>query len=78
MIQITLERKALNANGRPTENEFQNFEFHFKSLLEKEVNAERSTQSVISSFMPNRNLLPDSDVYLVSSSISNTGIDIYE
>ncbi|KRZ48992.1 hypothetical protein T02_13180 [Trichinella nativa] len=44
MIQITLERKALNANGRPTENEFQNFEFHLKSLLEKEVNAERSKQ----------------------------------
>ncbi|KRZ00107.1 hypothetical protein T11_11534 [Trichinella zimbabwensis] len=26
----------------------------------------------MSSFMPNRNLLPDSDVYLVSSSITNT------
>ncbi|XP_003376458.1 conserved hypothetical protein [Trichinella spiralis] len=88
MIRITLERKTLNANVRPTENEFQNFEFHFKSLLQKEVNANHSTfplfrftclaQSVMSSFMPNRTLLPDSDVYLVSSSISNTGIDIYE
>ncbi|KRZ00334.1 hypothetical protein T11_13424 [Trichinella zimbabwensis] len=37
-----------------------------------------NAQSVMSSFMPNRNLLPDSDVYLVSSSITNTGIDIYE
>ncbi|KRX20973.1 hypothetical protein T07_15312 [Trichinella nelsoni] len=35
-------------------------------------------QSVMSSFMLNRTLLPDSDVYLVSSSISNTGIDIHE
>ncbi|KRZ01826.1 hypothetical protein T11_10309 [Trichinella zimbabwensis] len=25
-----------------------------------------------------KNLLPDSDVYLVSTSITNTGIDIYE
>ncbi|KRY98420.1 hypothetical protein T11_6309 [Trichinella zimbabwensis] len=32
----------------------------------------------MSSFMPNRTLLPDSDVYLVSSSITNTDIDIYE
>ncbi|KRZ65458.1 hypothetical protein T10_251 [Trichinella papuae] len=32
----------------------------------------------MSSFMLNRNLLPDSDVYLVSTSITNTGIDIYE
>ncbi|KRX99785.1 hypothetical protein T4E_9853 [Trichinella pseudospiralis] len=33
------------------------------------------SSSVMSSFMPNRNLLPDSDVYLVSSSISNTVSD---
>ncbi|KRY43981.1 hypothetical protein T03_4636 [Trichinella britovi] len=78
MIRITVERKALNANARPTENELQNFAFHFKSLFQKEFNAKRSTQSVMSSIMPNRTLLPDSDVYLVSSSISNTGIDIYE
>ncbi|KRY99151.1 hypothetical protein T11_5169 [Trichinella zimbabwensis] len=32
----------------------------------------------MSSFMLNRTLLPDSDVYLVSSSITNTDIDIYE
>ncbi|KRY16173.1 hypothetical protein T12_1870 [Trichinella patagoniensis] len=43
MIRITLERKALNANARPTENELQNFEFHFKSLFQKEFNAKRSS-----------------------------------
>ncbi|KRX84005.1 hypothetical protein T06_10780 [Trichinella sp. T6] len=42
MIRITPECNALNANARPTENEFQNFEFHFKSLLQKEINAIRS------------------------------------
>ncbi|KRY30894.1 hypothetical protein T01_6931 [Trichinella spiralis] len=42
MIQITLKRKALNANARSTKNEFQNFEFHFKALLQKKVNAKRS------------------------------------
>ncbi|KRX19278.1 hypothetical protein T07_4399 [Trichinella nelsoni] len=44
------------------------------TLERKTLNA----NSVMSSFMSNRTLLPDSDVYLVSSSTSNTGIDIYE
>ncbi|KRY94566.1 hypothetical protein T11_1642 [Trichinella zimbabwensis] len=44
IIRITRERKALNANAGPKENEFGSFEFDFKSLLQKEVNAKRSSK----------------------------------
>ncbi|KRZ13368.1 hypothetical protein T11_12105 [Trichinella zimbabwensis] len=88
MIRINLERKAQNSNARPNKNEFDGFVLYFKSPLQNEVNAKRSTfplfrficlaQSVMSSFMPNRNLLPNSDVYLVCSSIGNTGSDMHK
>ncbi|KRY09943.1 hypothetical protein T12_8226 [Trichinella patagoniensis] len=37
MIRITLERKALNSNATPKMKINCTFEFHFKSLLQKEL-----------------------------------------
>ncbi|KRZ65429.1 hypothetical protein T10_8090 [Trichinella papuae] len=44
MIRINLERKAQNSNARANKNEFDGFELYFKSHLQKEFNAKRSSK----------------------------------